>query len=295
MSRRGPMSIEDHRAWVAKYHGWTPPKPRPGEKLVEHVIGQLATALERPEVELVNDVIARVGFNEPERARVEEWARQALTVVVLAAERAGSSGTRLSDNVLFHEIALRWSPAYSKALERGPGSFPSEMRRQTLEAARDDIKASGLRLQELFVKAAEGVTGWYKTRMTAKGRRVVLRGKPLRGEALKEARAVLGLPPLERIHGRLLRADDPSRKVYGRIETDDPVLLEAQRGVPGAARRARRTRPVARDSAVVSRSFLRSHCRREGHRRDLVPIGPLRPALARSRRHPGQDLSDRQP
>jgi hypothetical protein len=160
MSRRGPMSVEDHRAWVAKFGERMLPKRRPGDKLVEHVMGQLATALKRSEAELVNDVIARVGFNESERARVHEWARQALTVVVLAAERAGSSGTRLSDNVLFHEIALRWSPAYSEALERGPGSVPSEMRRETLEAARDDIKACGLRLQELFAKATQGVAGW---------------------------------------------------------------------------------------------------------------------------------------
>lgn len=139
--------------------------------------------------------------------------------MVLAAERAGSSGTRLSDNVLFHEIAVRWSPAYGDALKRGPGSGPAEMRRETLEAARDDIKACGLRLQELFAKATPGVAGWYKTRMTAQGRRVVLRGKPLRGEALKEVRALLGLPPLDRVHGHLLRADDPSRKVYRRIET----------------------------------------------------------------------------
>ena len=54
------MSIEDHRAWVATYGEWTPLKPRPDEKLVEHVIAQLATALDRSEAELVNDVIARV-------------------------------------------------------------------------------------------------------------------------------------------------------------------------------------------------------------------------------------------
>ena len=229
MSRRGPMSIEDHRAWVAKFGEWTPPKRRPGDKLVKHIMEQLASALGCPEAALVNKVTARVGFTEPERERVQKWARQALTVAVLAAERAGSSGARLSDNVLFHEIALRWSPAYSEALERGPGSVPSEMRRETLEAAREDIKASGLRLQERFAKATEGVAGWYKTRMTANGRRVVLRGKPLSGEALKEARALLGLPPLEREHGNLLRADDFSRKIHRRIETDDPVLLEAQR------------------------------------------------------------------
>src|SRR4029450_3524101 len=48
MSRRGPMSIDDHRAWVARFSEWKPPKRRPGEKLVKHIVGQLATALERP-------------------------------------------------------------------------------------------------------------------------------------------------------------------------------------------------------------------------------------------------------
>jgi hypothetical protein len=229
MSRRGPMSIEDHRAWVAKFGEWTPPKLRPGDKLVEHVMGGLTTALKRSGAELINDVIARVGFNAGERARLEVWARQAVTTVVLAAERAGSAGTRLSDNILFHELALRWSPAYAKALERGPGRSPSEMMRETLEATRDDIKNAGLRIQSLFDFATQGVAGWYKTRMTAKGRRVVLRGKPLKGEALKEARVLLGLQPVERVHGHLLRADDPDRAIFRRIETEDPTLLEAKR------------------------------------------------------------------
>jgi hypothetical protein len=122
-------------------------------------LGQLATALERSEAELVNDVIARVAFNEPERVRVEQWARQAQTIALLTAERAGSSGTRLSDNVLFHEIALRWSPAYVAALERGPGRVPSEMMPETLQAARNDIKAAGLRLQLLLELVTQG-RGW---------------------------------------------------------------------------------------------------------------------------------------
>jgi hypothetical protein len=58
------MSIEDHRAWVARYGEWTSPKQRPGEQLVQHVIGQLATALERSETELVEEVVARVGFKQ---------------------------------------------------------------------------------------------------------------------------------------------------------------------------------------------------------------------------------------
>jgi hypothetical protein len=219
------MSIEDHRGWVAKYGTWTPPARRPGEEFTSHVLGQLATALERSEAELVNDVIARVAFNEPERVRVEQWARQALTIALLTAERAGSSGTRLSDNVLFHEIALRWSPAYVAALERGPGRVPSEMMPETLQAARDDIKAAGLRLQPLFELVTQGVAGWYETKTTAKGRRV----RPLRGAALDARRAELGLPPLERVHGHLLRADDMPRKVYRRIETDDPTVREVER------------------------------------------------------------------
>jgi hypothetical protein len=125
MSRRGPMSIDDHRAWVANYANWSPPWRRPGEKLVDHVIGRLAAALKRSEAEIINEVIARADFNEHERGRLEAWARQALTIAVLAAERAGSSGTRLSDNVIFHELALRWSPAYVTAIDRGPARIPS--------------------------------------------------------------------------------------------------------------------------------------------------------------------------
>lgn len=144
MSRRGPMSIKDHRAWVALHGEWTPPKPRPGDQRVEHVMGQLATALARSEAELVNDVIARVGFNEPERARVEKWARQALTIVVLTAERAASSGTTFSNNILFHELAKAFSPTYNAALERGPARIPDEMLPGTLVATRDDVKYARL-------------------------------------------------------------------------------------------------------------------------------------------------------
>jgi len=186
MTRHGPMSIEDYRAWVATYGNWTPSKKRPGDSQVEHVMRQLATALERPEAEIVEDVTARADYDATERARLDRWARQALTIVVLAAERAGSSGTRLSDNVLFHELALRWSPTYVKAVERGPGHVPSEMRRDTLQAARDDLKAAGFRLQRLFELVTQGVAGWYKTRSTAKGRRVVLRGRPLKGRVRRK-------------------------------------------------------------------------------------------------------------
>jgi hypothetical protein len=196
------MSIGDHRAWVAKYGGWTPPKPRPGEKLVEHVMGQLATALERSEVELVNDVIARVGFNEPERARVEEWARQALTIVVLTAERAAFSGTTFSNNILFHELAKAFSPTYTAALERGPGRIPDEMLPSTLVATRDDVKYAGLRVQQIFGFARRGVAGWYTTKRVQGAWRVRRDGTlghkarrvPLSGEALARARAQSASP-----------------------------------------------------------------------------------------------------
>jgi hypothetical protein len=163
MSRRGPMSIEDHRAWVAKFGQWTPPKGRPDDKLVEHVMGRLAAALKLSEAEIVDEVIARANFNEPERARLETRARQALTIAVLKAVRSGSSGTRLSDNDLFHELALRWSPAYVTAIERGPAREPSEMKEEALQAARDDIKVAGLRLQPLLKRVTQGVAGWYES------------------------------------------------------------------------------------------------------------------------------------
>ena len=216
MSRRGPLSIEEHRAWIARFGDWVPPTLRPSEKQVDHVIGRLATTLGRSEAGLLKDVIARGDFNDAERARVEQWARAALTIAVLSAERAGRSGTRLSDNVLFHELALRWSPTYVNARERGPGRIPSEMRRDTLQAARDDLKAVGFRLQPLFELATQGVAGWYETRMSAKGRRVVLRERPLKGEALKEARALLGLPALAGVRSHLLRADESPHAIHRR-------------------------------------------------------------------------------
>src|SRR5262245_33866849 len=233
MSRRGPMSIVDHRAWVAKYGEWTPPKSRPGERLVEHVMGQVATALEHSEAETVVKVTARVAYNAAERARLDRWARQALTIVVLTAERAGSSGTQLSDNVLFHELATRFSPAYAEALKNTPARIPSEMKRSTLCTVRDDLKALGLRLQELFDFAAEAVAPWYEVKATTKGRRVrPLKGRgvrPLTGDALNEARKLLGLPPVERAYGYLMRAEGPSRAIYRRIETTDQTILDAER------------------------------------------------------------------
>jgi hypothetical protein len=99
------------------------------------------------------------------------------------------------------------------------------MKQETLQAARDDIKAAGLRLQPLLKRVTQGVAGWYETKMTAKGRRV----SPLRGETLDAKRAEVGLPPLERVHGHLMRAEDLPRKVYRRLETDDPVVLEVER------------------------------------------------------------------
>src|SRR5262249_53521103 len=113
--------------------------------------------------------------------------------------------------------------------ERGPACVPSEMKRETLQTARDELKAAGFRLQQLFATATQSVAGWYKTRTTAKGRRVVLRGKPLKRDELNEARALLGLPPLERVRGHLLRADDPRGPIPRRIETTDPVILDAER------------------------------------------------------------------
>jgi hypothetical protein len=233
MSRRGPMSIADHRDWVAKYGEWTPPKSRPGDRLVEHVMGQLATALGRSEAEIVDDVIARADYTTAERARLERWARQTLTLLILTAERVGSSGTQLSDNVLFHELATRFSPAYAEALKNTAASIPSEMKPSTLEAARDDIKALGLRLQAMFDFAAEAVAPWYEVKATAKGRRLrPLKGRGVRpptGEMLNEARKLVGLPPVERANGYLLRADDPRRPIHRRIETTDQTILEQER------------------------------------------------------------------
>jgi hypothetical protein len=145
-------------------------------------MGQLATATERSEDELVTDVVARVAFNEPERARVEQWVRQALTIAALTAERA---------------------------------------------------------------------------------------------EALKEARAVLGLPPVERIDEPLLRADDLPRTICRRLETADPVILDAER-------------ILGRDVLLAIPPSLDSYVLVSGAKVTAeTEFQPVRSGPRSSRRHPG--------
>ncbi len=220
MKRKGPMSIEQHRDWVAMHGDWELAEPRPGKEIVDQTMQRLADALGETEAKLVNAAIARADYTLPEITRVEEWARQALTIVTRAAERAAWNGTPLSDNVLFHELATRFSPAYGKALGTTPARIPSEMKVSTLEAARDDIKAAGLRLQQLYEFARREVKGWYKPVLTADGWRV----RPLKGPALDKKRAERGMAPFERVQGRLLRADDPPRQIFRRVDTFDPFV-----------------------------------------------------------------------
>ncbi len=257
MSRAGRMSIEDHRAWVAAHlqefevppfnpviaaaapAPTSPLTPRPNESAVQMTMARLAVGLSRAEADLVKEVVARVPFNDLERARVEHWAREALTVAALAAERAAQSGTALTNEVLFAELASRWSPAYGKALEATPARRPREMRYETVVEARDDLKASGLRIQQIADIARQNVEGWYRAKRSKGKWRVKADGTaakytrevqaPLDPEELNAKRAAIGLPPLERVRGNLLRDGDLPPKIYRRIETDDPKLLEVER------------------------------------------------------------------
>jgi hypothetical protein len=94
------------------------------------------------------------------------------------------------------------------------------MKVSTLAAARDDIKAAGLRLQQLYLFARREVKDWYKPVLTADGWRV----RPLQRLALDKKRVEHGLGPIECGHGRLMRADDPPRQIFRRIETFDPFV-----------------------------------------------------------------------
>jgi hypothetical protein len=254
MSRAGRMSIEDHRAWIAEHlHEFevppfnpviaaaapaptSPLTPRPSESAVQMTMARLAVGVGRSEADLVKEVVARVSLNDLERARVEQWAREALTVVAQAAGQAAQVGAALTSEVLFHELASRWSPAYGKALETTPARRPSEMLYKTVIAARDDIKNAGLRLQQLADIARSSVAGGYTAKKSGSKWRVRADGTasrfsydqqvPLEGDELDAKRAEAGLAPLERVPGTLMRDGDLPRKVHLRIESEDPKVRE---------------------------------------------------------------------
>jgi hypothetical protein len=210
MSPRGPMSIKDHRAWVERNVDLLPSAPVKKETVARGVM-RIAAALARSEQQLIDAIVSDCAYTAIERERVEEWAREAITLAASAVDGAAWNGTILSDNALFHPLAAYFSPMYAQTLESTYARIPSEMKPTTLMRAREDIKAAGLRLQQIHDLALRGAmaTCWYEAKNTMRGRRA----RPLEGAALDEKRAELRLPPLDRHHSVLLRADDPPRFV----------------------------------------------------------------------------------
>lgn len=224
------MSIEDHRSWSERNIGLLPPAPIKMET-VARAVARLAKALGQAEQQLVDAVVADCSYTPPERERVEDWAREAITLAASAVDGAAWNGTILSDNAFFHPLAARFSPTYAKALEATYARVPSEMKAITLMRAREDIKSAGLRLQQIYDKAltAALASGWYEVVNTRRGRRV----RPLKDEALADKRAEVGLPDRDQTNARLLRANDPPRHISRAIESHDPLVLVADAHVTG--------------------------------------------------------------
>src|SRR5437870_4978308 len=162
-TRRGPMSIEEHRAWTALHGDWEPQWPRPDRERTDRIMARLSKAFDQSEHEIIEPLMARAAYTSVERADVEQTIREAIAVVTRTAWRAARDGRPLSDNVLFDAIARRWSPAYGKAIETTPARRASEMLAETIEAARHDVGCAGIRLGRLFALARRSVRGWYRT------------------------------------------------------------------------------------------------------------------------------------
>jgi hypothetical protein len=224
------MSIEDHRFWVERNIGLLPPAPVKTET-VARAVARVARALGQAEQQLVDALVADCKYTPPERERVEEWAREAITLAASTVDGAAWNGTILSDNAFFQPLAARFSPTYVEALERTYARSPSEMKAITLMRAREDIKSAGLRLQQIYEKAlaAAIATGWYEVVNTGRGRRV----RPLKDEALADKRADVGLTDRDEANARILRAGDPPRQIARAIESYDPFVLVADAHVTG--------------------------------------------------------------
>ena len=174
--KMGPMSIVHYRAWRAAHGNWSSHWLRPEPEDVDRAMVQLSAAFGQTEAEIVRPLMARAAYTKSERADLFADVRQAIAVVATAAWRIAQDGGYLTDNLLFDEIARRWSPTYERALIESAAARPNQMRPETLEAARADIRAQGLRLGRLIALARRDVRGWYKPELTAKGWRV----RPLR-------------------------------------------------------------------------------------------------------------------
>jgi hypothetical protein len=120
---------------------------------VARAVARVATVLRQSEKQLIDAVVADCNYTLLERHRVEEWAREAITLATRTVDGAAWNGTILSDNAFFHPLAARFSPTYAGVLETSYARVPSEMKAITLMRAREDIKSAGLRLQQIFEKA----------------------------------------------------------------------------------------------------------------------------------------------
>jgi hypothetical protein len=168
-------------------------------KDVNQAMAALSAAFGQTEAELVRPLMARIAYTQGERADVFADARQAIAVVATAAWRVAQDGGYLTDNLLFDEIARRWSPTYERALIESAATRPNQMRPETLEAALADIRAQGLRLGRLIALARCDVRGWYKPVLAAKGWRV----KPLRKSDATSRLVLAGnIPPRTEVETR---------------------------------------------------------------------------------------------
>jgi hypothetical protein len=112
------MSIEDHRVWVEQSIDRLPPAPVKKET-VARAVACVVAALAQSEPQLVDVVVADCAYTPRERDRVEEWAREAITLAAGAVDGTAWNGTILSDNAFFHPLA-RASRRLTRRLSREP-------------------------------------------------------------------------------------------------------------------------------------------------------------------------------
>src|SRR5262249_36955881 len=105
----GPMSAADYRIWQAAHGHWQSHWLRPEPEHVDRAMAQLSASFGQADSEIVKPLMARAAYTSSERADVVADVRQAITVGATAAWRVARDGGRLTDNLLFDEIARRWS------------------------------------------------------------------------------------------------------------------------------------------------------------------------------------------
>jgi hypothetical protein len=77
------MSIKDHRQWVERNIGLLPPAPVKIETIAR-AVAHVAAALGQTEQQLIGSVVADCAYTPLERKRVEEWAREVITLAANA-------------------------------------------------------------------------------------------------------------------------------------------------------------------------------------------------------------------